>query len=111
MLNFQCVSVVISINFQLHVQLKLQLLIVFALVSVLNGWERMCAHDDMHVSELPYIRSTTMLTMSALCQLLGWIFNLYGHSLICGCMLCLLLYLFLLELLLEHMAILLYSVL
>ena len=71
---------------------------------------------------LTLTRSTKFLTMSALCQLLGWILNLYGCSFICECMLCPLLFLFLLqlirlsmqlhvllELLLQHMQLLLCS--
>ena len=46
------------------------------------------------------MRSTTLLTMSTLCQLLGWILNLYGRSLIRECMLHPLLFLFLLQLIL-----------
>jgi len=123
-LIFQCVLVVMCINYQQHVQLQSELLLVFTLLSVLNGWDRMRVHNDMHVVAFPCMKSTTPLTMSTLCQLLGWIYNLYGRSFICLCMLRPLLYLFLLqlillsmplmlflELLLEHMQLLLYSIL
>jgi len=36
---------------EVHVQLQLDLLLVFALVSVLNGLDYMHAHNDMHVVE------------------------------------------------------------
>lgn len=56
--------VVMHINYQLHVQLQLDSLLVFASVSVLNGWDCMHAHNDMHAAAFPCMRSTTMLTMS-----------------------------------------------
>lgn len=69
------------------------------------------------------MRSTTLLTMYALCQLLGWILNLYGHSFIRECMWHPLLFVILLqliclsvqchvllELLLQHMQLLLCSI-
>ena len=70
------------------------------------------------------MQSTTLRIMSTMCQLLGWIFNLYGRSFIRECMLCPLLFMFLLqlihlsmqlhvlpELLLQHFQLLLYSIL
>lgn len=98
---FQCVLVVMCINCQLRVQLQSDLLLVFGLVSVLNGWDCMCAQYGVHAAELPCMRPTTLLNISALCQLLGWIYNLYECSFICECMLCPLLYLFLLQLILS----------
>jgi len=44
------------------------------------------------------MKSTTLLTMFALCQLLGWILNLYWQSFIHECMLLPLLFMFLLQL-------------
>ena len=38
---------------EVHVQLQLDLLLVFALVSVLNGLDYMRVHNDMHVVEFP----------------------------------------------------------
>ena len=60
----------------------------------------MCAHNVMHVVEFPCMRSTSLLTLSSLCQLSGWIYNLYGHSFILLCMLHSLLYMFLQQLIL-----------
>jgi len=50
-LIFQCVLVVMRINCQLHAQLQLDLLLVFTLVSVLNGLDRTHVHNDMHAIE------------------------------------------------------------
>ena len=100
LLIFQCVLVVMCINCQLHVQLQLNLLLLFSSVSVLNGWGHMCVHNDMHATEFPCMRSPTLLAMSSLCQLLGWIFNLYGCSFIRECMLRPLLYLLWMQLIL-----------
>ena len=36
---------------EVHVQLQLDLLLVFALVSLLNGLDFMHVHNDMHVAE------------------------------------------------------------
>ena len=36
---------------EVHVQLQLDLLLIFALVSVLNGLDCMCVHNDMHAAE------------------------------------------------------------
>ena len=35
---------------KVHFQPQLDLLLVFTLVSVLNGLDRMCVHNDMHAS-------------------------------------------------------------
>lgn len=48
------------------------------------------------------MRSTTLLTLSIPCQILGWIFSLYGCSFICECMLHPMLFLFLLQLTCLH---------
>ena len=64
---------------------------------------------------IPCMWPTTLITIFSLCQMLGWIFNLYGHSFIHECMLRPLLFLcsfmFSLELLLQHMKIILCSIL
>jgi len=57
----------------------------------------------MHASIFPCMQSTTLLTLSTLCQPLGWIYNFYGRSFIHECMLHSLLYLFLLQLILSSM--------
>ena len=36
---------------EVHVRLQLKLLLVFALVSVLNGLDFMCVHNDVHAAE------------------------------------------------------------
>ena len=100
MLILQCVLVVMHINYQLHVQLRSEFLLVFTSVSVPNGLDRMHVNNYMQVATFPYMWSTTLLTMSASYQLLGWISNLYGRSFIRECMLCPPLFLFLLKLIL-----------
>ena len=52
-LIFQCVLVIMRINFQLHVQLQLDFLLVFASMSVSNGLDHMHAHNDMYAAEFP----------------------------------------------------------
>jgi len=52
MLIFKCVLVVVIINsLEVHVHAQLDLLLIFALVSVLNGLDCMCALNDMHAAE------------------------------------------------------------
>ncbi len=79
---------------EVHVQLQSDLLLLFT---------SMHAHNDMHTVTFSYIRSTTLLTLFAPCQLLGWIYNLYEHNFIHECMLRPLLYMFLLQLILSSM--------
>lgn len=88
---------------EIHVQLYLDLLLVFTSVSVPNGWDRMLAHNDMQDVAFPCMRSTTLLTLFNLCQLLGWIHKLYKHNFIHLCMLHPPLYPFLLQLILSSM--------
>lgn len=64
---FECVLVVMHMNFQLHVQLQLDLLLIFALVSVLNEWDHMRTQNDTHAVEFPCMQSTTLLTRSSPC--------------------------------------------
>lgn len=63
----------------------------------------MCAHNDMNVVEFPCMCSTTLLTLSTPCEVLGWIHNLYEFSFIYLCMVRPLLYLVLLQLILSSM--------
>lgn len=36
-----------------HVQLQSNFLLVFTLVSLVNGWDRMHVHNDMHAAAFP----------------------------------------------------------
>jgi len=57
----------------------------------------------MHFVEFPCMKSTTLITVSAPCQLLRWIYNSYGRNFIHECMLCPLVYLFLMQIIISSM--------
>jgi len=83
---------------EVHVQPQLDLLLVFTLVSVLNGLciACVCSMTCMLLNPLHAINYTTHHVCSV--SAVGWILNVYGHSFTRECMLRPLLFLFLLQL-------------
>jgi len=52
---------------EIHVQLQLDLLLVFTSMIVPNGWDHIRAHNDIPTPEYPCIRSIALLTLSTPC--------------------------------------------